>query len=122
MGNGWYPFCGDARWRMIGLRLGVVLGLYLSLRSGLEPWDQLWFDDDLRSFMIWVLLYPIIIQSFTFILVLAFVTVFWGLVYRRRYPGFNHAVNMTVVPMAVMTAINLIGEIRNPLVLLLPPG
>ena len=122
MGKDWYPFCEDARWRMIGLRQGVILGLYLSLRSGFAPWDQLLIDGDWRSVMIWNVAFPTIVHVYMFIFVFVFTTGFWALKYMRRYPGLNHAINMTVMPMAVVTAFYWIYKVRHPFVLLAQPG
>ena len=109
-----YPFSRDARWRMVALRLGVILGLYVVLRYFLVPHDPRFIGGGLVTFLLMDLAFPITLFVPLLGIVLVVMVVFWRWK-KDLFPGFSHAVNMTVAPMAVVLALILINEINNPL-------
>ena len=114
MGKAWYPFSRDARWRMVALRLGVILGLYLVSRYFLVPHDPRFIGGGWITFLLMDLAFPVTMFVMLLGVVLVFMFAFWR-GKRHLFPGFSHAVNMTVAPLALLITLVLINEINDPL-------
>ena len=108
----WYPLSGDARWKTVMFRLTALYLAYGISRYLLVP--------DTAGMGEWkwtTVLFFHVAFSLT-IFVLGFGVAFAAMIpfrrkYRGRFPGFNHAVNIAIPPMAVLCVLIVWVEISD---------
>lgn len=109
----WYPLRADARWKTVLFRLAGLYAGYALARYLLVP-EMAWIGDgEGVTLLFFNVAFSLSVFALGFGVVFATMIHFWRK-YRDLFPGFNHAVNIAIPPMAVLCVLMVWVEMTDP--------